>query len=41
MKHVKGWDKEEDDYALFTSHSNKKSTRSNLREDVHTVGVWT
>ena len=24
MKHVKGWDKEEDDYALFTSHSNKK-----------------
>ena len=24
MKHVKGWDKKEDDYALFTSHSNKK-----------------
>ena len=24
MKHVKGWDKEEDDYALFTSQSNKK-----------------
>ena len=24
MKHVKGWDEEEDDYALFTSHSNKK-----------------
>ena len=21
MKHVKGWDKEEDDYALFTSHN--------------------
>ena len=25
MKQVKGWDKEEDDYALFTSHSNKKN----------------
>ena len=24
MKHVKGWDEEEDDYALFTSQSNKK-----------------
>ena len=24
MKYVKGWDKEEDDYALFTSQSNKK-----------------
>ena len=23
MKHVKGWDEEEDDYALFTSQSNK------------------
>ena len=37
MKHVKGWDDEENNYALFTSHSNKTSTRSNLREDVHTV----
>ena len=25
MKHVKGWNKEEDNYALFTSHSNKKN----------------
>ena len=25
MKHVKGWDKDEDDYALFTSQSNKKT----------------
>ena len=24
MKHVKGWDEEEDDYALFTSQPNKK-----------------
>ena len=24
MKHVKGWDEEEDDYALFTSHFKKK-----------------
>ena len=37
MKIVKGWDDEEDDYALFTSHTSKKSTRINLREDVHTV----
>ena len=30
MKHVKGWDKDEDAYALFTtSQSNKKSPRSN------------
>ena len=27
MKHVKGWDKEEDDYALFTSQSNKKKPK--------------
>ena len=38
MKHVKGWDEEEDDYALFTSQSNKKSPRSNLRDVVDTVG---
>ena len=25
MKHVKGWNKEEDNYALFTSHSNKEN----------------
>ena len=37
MKHVKGWDKEEDDYALFTSHSNKKKHKKPLREDVLTV----
>ena len=27
MKHVKGWDKEEDDYALFTSQSNKEKPK--------------
>ena len=36
-KHVKGWDKEEDDYALFTSQSNKKNPRKHLRDVVGTV----
>ena len=27
MKHVKGWDEEEDDYALFTNQSNKKKLK--------------
>ena len=27
MKHVKGWDEEEDNYALFTSQSNQKSKK--------------
>ena len=27
MKHVKGWDEEEDDYALFTSQLNKKKPK--------------
>ena len=27
MKHIKGWDTEEDDYALFTSHSNKQKPK--------------
>ena len=27
MKHVKGWEEEEDDYALFTSQSNKKKPK--------------
>ena len=27
MKHVKGWDKEEDDYALFTSQTNTKKPK--------------
>ena len=31
MKHVKGWDEEEDDYALFTSQSNKKKPKKVLK----------
>ena len=30
-KHVKGWDEEEDDYALFTSQSNKKKPKKVLK----------
>ena len=37
MKHVKGWDEEEDDYALFTSQSNEKSPRKHLKDVVGTV----
>ena len=37
MKHVKGWDEEEDDYALFPSQSNKKSPRKHLKDIVDTV----
>ena len=37
MKNVKGWDDEEDDYALFTSHTNKEKYKNSLKEDVHTV----
>ena len=37
MKNVKGWDDEEDDYALFTSHTNKRRYKKCLKEDVRTV----
>ena len=37
MNHVKGWDEEENDYALFTSQSNKKSPRKHLKDIVGTV----
>ena len=37
MKYVKGWDKEEDDYALFASPNNKKGHKKSLREDVAIV----
>ena len=37
MKHAKGWDEEEDDYALFTSQSNKKIPRKHLKDVVGTV----
>ena len=38
MKHAKGWEEEEDDYALFSSPSNKKGTRKYLKDAVDTVG---
>ena len=31
MKNVKGWDDEEDDYALFTSHTNKKKCKKQFK----------
>ena len=31
MKHVKGWDEEEGDYALFTSQANKKQPKKAIR----------
>ena len=31
MKHVKGWDEEEDNYALFISHSNKKRPKKQFK----------
>ena len=37
MKYVKGWDEEEDDYALFASPNNKKGHKNRLREDVAIV----
>ena len=37
MKHVKDWDEEEDDYALFTSQSNKKGPRKHLKDIAGTV----
>ena len=37
MKHVKDWDKEEDDYALFTSQSNKKKPKKAYKGHMGTV----
>ena len=37
MKHAKGWEEEEDDYALFASPSNKKSPRKLSKDAVGTV----
>ena len=31
MKNVKGWDDEEDDYALFTSHTNKRKHKKQFK----------
>ena len=30
LKHVNGWDEEEDDYALLTSQSNKKKAQESI-----------
>ena len=37
MKHVKGWDEQKDNYTLFTSKCNKKSSRQHLKDVVGTV----
>ena len=37
MKQAKGWEEEEDDYALFASPSNKKGTRKHSKDAVDTV----
>ena len=34
MKHAKGWEEEEDDYALFASASNKKDPRKHSKDAV-------
>ena len=39
MKHAKGWEEEEDDYALFASPSNKKGQRKHLKDAVGTVEI--
>ena len=37
LKQAKGWEEEEDDYALFASPSNKKGPRKNSKDAVDTV----
>ena len=37
MSQTKGWEEEEDDYALFASPSNKKGTRKHSKDAVDTV----
>ena len=37
MKHAKGWEEEEDDYALFASPSTKKGPRKHSKDIVATV----
>ena len=38
MKHAKGWEEEEDNYALFASPSNKRKPKKHLKDVVDTVG---
>ena len=37
MKYVKGWEEEEDDYALFASPAKKKGQKNSLKDNVVTV----
>ena len=37
MKCVKGWEEEEDDYALFASRAKKKGHKNSSKDDVATV----
>ena len=39
MKHVKGWEEEEDDYALFTSQSNKKKPKKDIVGTVESLDI--
>ena len=37
MRYVKGWEEEEDDYALFASPAKKEGQKNSLKDDVATV----
>ena len=37
MKYVKGWEEEEDDYALFAIPAKKKGQKKSFKDDVVTV----
>ena len=41
MKHFKGWNEEEDDYALFTSQSNEKKHKKALKALWALWRIWT
>ena len=41
MKNVKGWDDEEDNYALFITHTNKKVQKTVQRKMFILWRVWT
>ena len=42
MKHAKGWEEEEDDYALFTSPLNKKKAQESIQRMLWILwGIWT
>ena len=41
MKHAKGWEEEDDDYALFASPSNKKGPKKAIKDIVILWRIWT